>query len=374
VTAVYIREKPLAYRLAHEIKYITVFVRDAEFLSPSGADKTDSRAIHRATDRHAACQRTATANMDTFSILRAGAFVTSLAGVVHASPSIVLSPTQYTTTGVSFSHARARYGPHFERAVRMSDATLHALVGFWRPRLPRRGLSAEVRTAFALRYVDVGSCVDMCAAFSVHSASVYRAVRDVVDTVKSSPANSAMQRGASRVGCGAWVDFSGPFAAACVATPARSFRIVDISFDSSCQRGMINTKDEEFPVLRRYSTAPKLGVLEDGLRDHLRVGPDPVAPLSVRQHWLSQIWFWFRKATKLQVAAAERAMSRYFAWSTRRRAADGVQLGAPPAFFFLEALDTSARHPLDWTRPPIHSPLAPTAATPIRPHSSLCTF
>jgi len=56
------------------------------------------------------------------------------------------------------------------------------------------------------------------------------------------------------------------------------------------------------PGSRRYSTAPKLGALEDGLRDHLRVGPDPVAPLSVRQHWLSQIWFQFGEAKKLQVA------------------------------------------------------------------------
>ena len=79
-----------------------------------------------------------------------------------------------------------------------------------------------------------------------------------------------------------------------------------------------------------YSTAPKLGALEDGLRDNLRVGPDPVAPLSVRQHWLSQIGFQFGEAKKLQVAAGEPAMSRYFELSSRRRAADGVQLAAPP--------------------------------------------
>jgi len=78
-----------------------------------------------------------------------------------------------------------------------------------------------------------------------------------------------------------------------------------------------------------YSMAPKLGALEDGLRDHLRVGPDPVAPLSVRQHWLSQIWFQFGEAKKLQVAAAEQSMGRYFELSSRLRAADGVQLCAP---------------------------------------------
>jgi len=64
-------------------------------------------------------------------------------------------------------------------------------------------------------------------------------------------ANSAKQRGASPVGFG--VDFSGMFVAACVATPARSFRIVDNSFDSSCKRGIAKTRDVEFPVVRRYT-------------------------------------------------------------------------------------------------------------------------
>jgi len=79
-------------------------------------------------------------------------------------------------------------------------------------------------------------------------------------------ANSAMQRGASRVGCGARVDFSGPFAAACVATPARSFRSVDNLFDSSCKRGFLSTQDVEFPVLRRrsavytYAGIPRMSV------------------------------------------------------------------------------------------------------------------
>ena len=155
----------------------------------------------------------------------------------------------------------------------MSDGAFHALVGILRPRLPRPGLSAEVRTALALRYMGGGSYVDMCIVFGVHSASVYRhcgqlpcrAPRWVFPTeggwggtvcslkgrrVGRVAANSAMQRGASRVGCGARVDFSGPLAAACV---ARSFRIVDNSFDSSCKRGILNTQDVEFPVLRRYT-------------------------------------------------------------------------------------------------------------------------
>jgi len=70
----------------------------------------------------------------------------------------------------------------------MSDGAFHALVGILRPRLPLRGVSAEVRTALALRYMGGGSYVDMCAAFGVHSASVYRAVWGIVDAVNSSPA------------------------------------------------------------------------------------------------------------------------------------------------------------------------------------------
>ena len=136
----------------------------------------------------------------------------------------------------------------------MSDGALHDFVDILRPRLPRPGLSAEVRTALALRYMGGCSTVDMCIVFGVHSASVNRHCgqlpcrtprwvflteggwRGTVCRLKGRrvgrvAANSALQRGASRVGCG--VDFSGMFAAACVATPARSFRIVDNSFDSS---------------------------------------------------------------------------------------------------------------------------------------------
>jgi len=242
VTAVNICERPLAYRLAHKIKYTIVFVRDVGFLSPSGADKTDHRTIHRATDRHAACQRTVTTNMDPFPTLRAGAFVTSLAGVVHSSPSTFLSPTQYTTTRVSFSHVRARYGPHFERAVRMTDGAFHVLVGILRPRLPRPGLSASV-----YRHGDQLPCRAPRSVFPTEGGW-----GGTVCSLKGRRVGrvAAMQRGAFRVGCGARVDFSGPLAAACV---ARSFRIVDNSFDSSCKRGILNTQDVEFPVLRRYT-------------------------------------------------------------------------------------------------------------------------
>ena len=242
MTAVNICERPLAYRLAHKIKYTIVLVREVGFLSPSGADKTDHRTIHRATDRHAACQRTATANMDPFPTLRAGAFMMSLAGVVHSSPSIFLSPTQYTTTRLSFSHERARYGPHFERAVRMSDG---AFQGFLRPRLPCPGLSASV-----YRHGGQLPCRAPRSVFPTEGGWGGTVCSLKGRWVGRVAANSAMELGASRVGCGARVDLSGPLAAACV---ARSFRIVDNSFDSSCKRGTLNTQDVEFPVLRRYT-------------------------------------------------------------------------------------------------------------------------
>jgi len=80
----------------------------------------------------------------------------------------------HSITRIYFSHMRAHYGPHFESAVRMSDGAFHALVRLLRPRLPRPGLSAEVRTALALRYVGSSSYADLCVAFVVHAASVYR--------------------------------------------------------------------------------------------------------------------------------------------------------------------------------------------------------
>jgi len=44
-----------------------------------------------------------------------------------------------------------------------------------------------VRTAIALRYLGGGSYIDIGAALGVHSATVYRALRDVIDAVNSSP-------------------------------------------------------------------------------------------------------------------------------------------------------------------------------------------
>lgn len=40
----------------------------------------------------------------------------------------------------------------------------------------------------ALRYWGGGSYIDICAAFGAHPASLYRALRNVVDAVNSTPA------------------------------------------------------------------------------------------------------------------------------------------------------------------------------------------
>ena len=175
---------------------------------------------------------------------------------MHSSPSTFLSPTQYTTTRVSFSHVWARYGSHFERAVRMSDGAFHALVGILRPRLHRPGLSASF-----YRHGGQLPCRAPRSVFPTEGGWGGTVCSLKWRRVGRVAANSAMQRGASRVGCGARVDFSGPLAAGV----ARSFRIVDNSFDSSCKRGILNTLAVEFPVLRRYGASQK----NDRIREKL---------------------------------------------------------------------------------------------------------
>lgn len=114
--------------------------------------------------------------------------MTSVAGALHAHRGLFSDPFQYTSVSVPFSDVRARYGALFPRAMRMSDGAFDGLVALLRPLLPRRGLSAETRTALALRYLGGGSYVDICAAFGVHPASLYRAVWEVVDAVNSTSA------------------------------------------------------------------------------------------------------------------------------------------------------------------------------------------
>jgi len=140
--------------------------------------------------------------MDPSPSLRAGAFVMSVAGAVHSHPGIFSFSTPYTLNRFSFFDVRARYGARFERAMRMSDDAFNGLVSVLRPRLPRRGLCAEARTAIALRYLGGGSYIDICAAFLVHTATVYRSLWDVVDVVNSSPALALDLQLADRDGFG----------------------------------------------------------------------------------------------------------------------------------------------------------------------------
>ena len=57
------------------------------------------------------------------------------------------------------------------------------LVDKLRFRLPSRGLSAELRTAMALRYLGGGSYLDICAAFGVATATMYNCLWEVIDAV-----------------------------------------------------------------------------------------------------------------------------------------------------------------------------------------------
>ena len=60
---------------------------------------------------------------------------------------------EFHATTTSFSAVRSRYGRYFERAARMLEPAFTILVDKLRPRLPSRGLSAELRTAMAVRYL-----------------------------------------------------------------------------------------------------------------------------------------------------------------------------------------------------------------------------
>jgi len=60
------------------------------------------------------------------------------------------------------------------------------LVNALRPRLSRLGVPPDVRTAIALRYFGGRSYIDIGAALGVHSATIYRALWQVIDAVNSS--------------------------------------------------------------------------------------------------------------------------------------------------------------------------------------------
>ena len=86
-----------------------------------------------------ACDTRVQRNMDSFPVLRAGTFVSSVAGAVGALPSALSPPSQYKPFRVFISDVRGRYGNHFEHAVSMSEDAFHGLMGcFASPLTSRR--------------------------------------------------------------------------------------------------------------------------------------------------------------------------------------------------------------------------------------------
>jgi len=125
--------------------------------------------------------------MDPSSLLRCGQFVTTVAGAVYSHKGILSTRTYQPRRHVSFSDVQECYGLHFESAMRMSADAFYDLFDRLRPRLPRRGVLPEVRTAIGLHYLGGGSYLGICATLGVHTCTVYRALRDVVDAVHSTP-------------------------------------------------------------------------------------------------------------------------------------------------------------------------------------------
>jgi len=125
--------------------------------------------------------------LDPASILRYGQFVTTVGGAVYTQRGIFSPPRYYTPVRVSFADVQAKYGSNFHRAKRMPLGAFCDLVDILRPGLSRLGVPPDVRTAIALRNLGGGSYIDIGAALGVHSPTVYRALRDVIFAVSSSP-------------------------------------------------------------------------------------------------------------------------------------------------------------------------------------------
>jgi len=125
----------------------------------------------------------------TFFVYQQAAFTSTVAAAVRLRRGVLSRPlvNDFYTTPVTYPAVRARYGRFFERAVRMPEHSFLGLVDALRPRLPSRGLSGEVRTAIALRYLGGGSYLDICAAFGVSPSTMYNCLWEVIDAVNASP-------------------------------------------------------------------------------------------------------------------------------------------------------------------------------------------
>jgi len=97
-----------------------------------------------------------------------------------------------------------------------------------------------------------------------------------------------------------------------------------------------------------------------------RLGSPSVSEATLVESDLVSVWRSKEMASGSSRTGNEQVLRIEQPTASRRRRPAGR---TPPAVFFLEALDASARHPPDRTRPPLHPPLAPTAATP-RLHST----
>ena len=98
--------------------------------------------------------------------------MTTVTGAVYSHKGILSTRTYHPRSHVSFSDVQASYGLHFKRVMRMPADAFYDLVDRLRPRLPRRSVPPEVRTAIALRYLGGGSYLDFCATLGVHIVNV----------------------------------------------------------------------------------------------------------------------------------------------------------------------------------------------------------
>jgi len=112
--------------------------------------------------------------MDPSPFLRCGQFVATVVGAVYSHQGILSTRTYHPRYNVFFSDVQASNGLHFERAMRVSADAFYDVVDRLRPRLPRRCVPPEVRTAIALGNLGGWNYLDICATLGVHTSTVYR--------------------------------------------------------------------------------------------------------------------------------------------------------------------------------------------------------